>query len=637
MKSLVVGTAGHVDHGKTTLVKALTGIDTDRFQEEKDRGLTIDIGFAHLDLSPDLRAGIIDVPGHHDFLTNMLAGSTGIDAVLLVVAAHEGPMPQTREHLQIASLLGLDAGVIALTHVDRVDAEFAELAGATAAEEVRELIGCDWPVVPVDAIRGTGLDALRGELLRLAERLPEPSDDPVFRLPIDRSFTIAGAGTVVTGTIWSGQVAVGSRVRILPAGHEARVRSLQVHSEERKQVGPRQRCAASLVGISRHQVVRGDTLVTDASWRPTVRLGVSLQLLKDGTRPVEHGQRLRLFMGTGEVMARVDLSHERPLEPGDDGAAVLECETPVVARVGDPFIIRFYSPVELLGGGRVAEVDPPRHWRDRVEDWAGCLSNEAQESTEAAVRLAAASGIADAELRLATPHLVAAELPSEWGAIRIGNRWFDPAQLDRMSGALLAWMEQAHDDSPLESGLALQSLRAAGGRDAAPQLIEAAIETMADCGDIVIDGPSVHLAGHRVELSPHQQATQDELIEAISAGGFMPPSPADLAEISAGPRALVNDLLKLLVEDRVLIQLTPDLLLTASAEQELRDRVLGVLTETECPAPSAFREALGVTRRYLIPMLEYLDGIGWTERSTAGRIPGSLAREALKDGTAEVE
>ncbi len=525
--------------------------------------------------------------------------------------------------------------MIALTHVDRVDTEFAELAGATAAEEVRELIGCDWPVVLVDATRGTGLDVLREELRRLAECLPEPSDDPVFRLPVDRSFTIAGAGTVVTGTIWSGHIAVGSRVRILPAGHEARVRSLQVHSEEHKQVGPRQRCAASLVGISRHQVERGDTLVMDASWRPTSRLGVLLQLLEDGTRPVEHGQRLRLFMGTGEVMARVALSHDHPLEPGDTGAAVLECETPVVARVGDPFIIRFYSPVELLGGGRVAELDPPRQWRDRVGDWTAGLAAEAQEATEAALRLAGAGGFTHAELRLATPHRVAADLPPEWSAIRIGDRWFDPEQRDRMSSQLLSWMEQAHDESPLDSGLALQSLRAAGGQDAAPQLIEAAIRAMADCGHIVINGPSVRLAGHRVELSTHQQATQDVLIKAISAGGFMPPSPADLVDMSAEPRSLVNDLLKLLVEAGVLIQLTPDLLLTASAERELRDRVLGVLTQTECPAPSAFREALGVTRRYLIPMLEYLDGIGWTERSSAGRIPGSLARAALKDNNQE--
>lgn len=632
MKSLVLGTAGHVDHGKTTLVKALTGIDTDRFQEEKDRGLTIDIGFAHLDLAPDIRVGIVDVPGHHDFLGNMLAGSTGIDAVLLVVAAHDGPMPQTREHLQIASLLGLQEGVIALTHVDRVDEEFAELAGSTAAEEVLDIMGREWPVVHVDGTRGTGLDSLRDALRELAERLPEPPDDPVFRLPVDRSFTIAGAGTVVTGTTWSGQVAVGDRVRILPAGQEARVRSLQVHGEERRQVGPRHRCAASLVGISRNQVERGDTLVTDASWSPSSRLGVMLRLLRGGKRPVEHGQRIRLFMGTGETMARVALSSEGALEPGDISAAVLECETPVVVRAGDPLIIRFYSPVELLGGGRVAEVNPPHHWRDRVANWEACLGLDVQQSIEATLRLAGASGCTDGELRLATPHHVTGGLPPEWSALRIEDRWFDPEQRDRMSTELHSWMQQAHKESPLEVGLALQSLRTAGGTDTAPQLVEAAIGSMVESGDIVIDGPRVRLTGHQVRLSEDQRAIQESLVAAITAGGLMPPTPADLAEITSASRSLVNDLLKLLVEDGVFVQLTPDFLVTAAAEKKLRLSVLRVLKELERPTPSDFREALGVTRRYLIPMLEYLDGAGWTERSSDGRLPGPLARAALEEG-----
>lgn len=632
MKSLVLGTAGHVDHGKTTLVQALTGIDTDRFLEEKERGLTIDIGFAHLDVAPDIRAGIVDVPGHHDFLTNMLAGSTGIDAVLLVVAAHEGPMPQTREHLQIASLLGLDAGVIALTHVDRVDEEFATLAGATAAEEVREIIGRDWPVVQIDSIRGAGLDALKDALRQLAESLPEPPDDPLFRLPVDRSFTIAGAGTVVTGTVWSGKVVVGERVRILPGGHQARVRSLQVHGEEQKQVGPRRRCAASLVGISRHEVERGDTLVSDPSWKPCLRLGVMLRLLEGGHRPVEHGQRIRLFLGTGETMVRVALPQGNALEPGDTTSAVLECESPVVARVGDPFIIRFYSPVELLGGGRVAEVDPPRRWRDRAANWEACLDSDARESVEAALRLAGSRGYAPGELRLATPHPIAAELPELWQAIHIGARWFDPDQLDRISRQLRSWLERAHREAPLESGLALQSFRAAGGAEAAPALIEAAVRSLVHEGAIVIDGPRVRLAGYSVDLGETERTIQDALMEAIVSGGFMPPSPADLAVVTSAQRAVVNDLLRLLVEAGTLVQVTPDILLTVQAEQDLRDRVLGVLREVETPTPSEFREALGVTRRYLIPMLEYMDAIGWTERSSDGRIPGPAARDAMAEG-----
>lgn len=629
MTSVVLGTAGHVDHGKTTLIHALTGIDTDRLREEKERGLTIDIGFAHLDLAPHIRAGIIDVPGHHDFLTNMLAGSTGIDAVLLVVAAHEGPMPQTREHLQIAALLGLDTGVIALTHVDRVDEEFAEIAAAAAQDDVREIVGRDWPVVQVDATRGVGLTELRAELLRLAMELPEPAYDPVFRLPIDRSFTIAGAGTVVTGTVWSGSVATGDRIRVLPGDREARVRSLQAHGEEQREVGPRRRCAASLVGVARDQVGRGDTLVSDDAWRPARRLGVAVRLLPGGTRPVQHGQRLRLFLGTGETMARVALPSDQPLAPGEAAGVVLECESPVVARVGDPFIVRFYSPIELLGGGRVAEADPPRKWRDRTEHWDACLGPDVAESAAAALRLAAARGQTVDELRLAIPHRVPADLPADWRAVLIGDRWFDPDQLDAISRGLLSWLEGGHRESPLESGLALQSLRAAAEREAAPQIIEAAIRSLVDRGEIVVDGPRVRRAGHRVELGDREQATRDRLYEAISGGGLMPPGPADLAADVSAPRPLVNDLLRLLVEAGSLVQITPDLFLTASAERGLRAETLAVLRDRDEPTPAEFRQALGVTRRYLIPMLEYLDGIGWTERSAGGRLPGPAARAAI--------
>ncbi len=629
MKSLVLGTAGHVDHGKTTLIHALTGIDTDRWREEKERGLTIDIGFAHLDLAPDIRAGIVDVPGHHDFLSNMLAGATGIDAVLLVVAAHEGPMPQTREHLQIASLLGLNAGVVALTHVDRVDGEFAELAEEAVRDDLLEIIGRDWPVIHVDATRGTGLPDLRAALLELARELPVADDDSVFRLPVDRSFTISGAGTVVTGTVWSGSVAAGDRVRVLPAGREARIRSLQAHGEEQSEVGPRRRCAASLVGIARDQVERGDTLVTGAAWSPSQRLGVELRLLGGDTRPLEHGQRVRLFLGTGETMARVALPGEDAMLPGEEGSVVLDCESHVVARAGDSFILRFYSPIELLGGGRVAEVDPPKKWRDRTGDWGRCLGAEQAESGAAALRLAGARGCSVDELRLAMPHPVPIEVPDSWTAVRIGDRWFDPSQLERRERDLVAWVDKAHVDAPLESGLPLQSLRTSGGREAAPELIEEAIRRLVNRGEIVIEGPRVRRAGHAVSLGPAEQAARDALYQAIADGALMPPGPAELASGTDTPRPLVNDLLRLLVEEGALVRITPDLLLTADAERELRESTLAVLRDVDEPAPSEFREALGVTRRFLIPMLEYLDGIGWTERSGGGRIAGPTARAEI--------
>ncbi|MDH3427812.1 MAG: SelB C-terminal domain-containing protein, partial [Gemmatimonadota bacterium] len=301
----------------------------------------------------------------------------------------------------------------------------------------------------------------------------------------------------------------------------------------------------------------------------------------------------------------------------------------VVARAGDPFILRFYSPIELLGGGRVGELDPPRKWRDRTEDWEICLGPSAAESAAAALRLAGARGYTVDELRLAMPHRAPAALPEDWRAVRIGERWFDPDQLTRMCGELLSWLDRAHVETPLESGVALQALRAAVGRDAAAELVEEAIRRLADRGEIVIDGPRVRSAGFQVELLDDQVAARDALMEAISGAGLMPPTPPDLAASIAVPRPLVNDLLNLLVESGSLVRITPDLLLTETAERELRDTALGVLRRLDEPSPADFRTALGVTRRYLIPMLEYLDGIGWTERSAGGRVPGPAARVAI--------
>ena len=626
----MLGTAGHVDHGKTTLVQALTGIDTDRLKEEKERGLTIDLGFAHLELAAGIRAAVVDVPGHHDFLTNMLAGSTGIDAVLLVVSAQEGPMPQTREHLQITHLLGVEHGVVALTHIDKVDNEFAELAASAAAEEVAEITGHDWPVVPVDATSGEGVEGLKQALVELANQLPEPTVDPVFRLPVDRSFTVPGTGTVVTGTVWSGSVETGDRVRILPSGLEARVRRLQEHGQDVDEVGSRRRCAASLVGVGRDEVQRGDTIVSDESWIPSTRFGVVLELLSGSTRPVEHGQRLRLFVGTRETMARVLLGGRETLLPGESAPAVLECEADVVARTGDPFIVRFYSPIELLGGGRVVESDPPRKWLGHASDWPAVLGPGPQRSIEAALRLAGPSGRTLAELRLCTPHAIPPQLPGDWATIQFGSRLFDPGQLALVSGQLEDWLHEAHLRAPLESGLPLESLRAAADSDCAVELVEASLKMLARDGTIVIDGPRVRLAEHGVRLDDRETEARERILSVLEAAGFMPPPPSELASQLEIPASMGNSLLKLLVEAGLVVRLTPDLLLTAKREQELREAVSRVLVELDEPTPSDFREALGVTRRYLIPMLEYLDSIGVSERSPTGRIPGPAIRAEVE-------
>lgn len=691
MRSFVLGTAGHVDHGKTTLVRALTGIDTDRWREEKERGLTIDIGFAHLELEVEgvdggVRLGIVDVPGHRDFIGNMLTGSTGLDTVLLVVSAAEGPMPQTTEHLQIAKLLGIRDGVVALTNIDRVEPAFADLAEEAVREELARVLGdasdsdaaaADasdrWPIVRVDAVNGEGIDEVRDALAELVGRLDMPSPDPVFRLPVDRSFTVAGTGTVVTGTAWTGAVGTGDRLRVLPAGHDVRVRSLQVHGEDRSRVEARRRCAAGLVGVTVDEVGRGDTLVSLASWGPVDRVGVEYRMLDDAERLIEDGTRIRVWLGTREVMARIELSGRIPAAPGDRGYAVLACESPLVTRAGDRCILRFYSPVELLGGARVAELGPPRDWRERegrTDTWGEVLGTDPAASIAAAVRLAGGRGIDRDGLRLATPHPLPESMETERPAglegggastdadagdtpmsdphvRRIGDRWFDATRIDALAERFEDWLRREHEGAPRTPALPLESLRTAADEDDADELVEAAIDRLRSAGRVVVEGPEIRLADHEVELSDVEIETRERLLAAIRNGGLMPPDPAELAERLGAERALVNDLLRLLAEAGEIVQVTPELYVTANAEARLRATALEVL-DAHSPdgtsgqrvengddgagaaRPTHFREALGVTRRYLIPLLEYLDGIGWTRRTGEGRIAGPAAETARR-------
>ncbi|MGW8266572.1 MAG: selenocysteine-specific translation elongation factor, partial [Longimicrobiales bacterium] len=360
MPSLILGTAGHIDHGKTALVRALTGIDTDRLKEEKERGITVDLGFAELSVREDLHFGVVDVPGHEGFIKNMLAGATGMDLVLLVVAADEGIMPQTREHLAIVQLLGVPRLVVALAKADLVEEDWLELV----REEVRETLS-DTPyrgasIVPVSSVTGEGLGDLRETLAELGSLAVKKEDEDVPRLPVDRVFTIKGAGTVVTGTLWSGHLRIGDRVRILPGDKEGRVRSLQLHGKGVDEAPAGTRVAVGLTGagVTHRTLSRGQTLVTGNGWSASWMLDCHLTVLPDTGWEVRQGQRVRVHLGTAEVLSRVSVLEGDRLGPGQEGWVQLRLEEPVLARVHDRLVIRSYSPLTTIAGGHVAEVLP---------------------------------------------------------------------------------------------------------------------------------------------------------------------------------------------------------------------------------------------------------------------------------------
>ncbi len=628
MKSVIVGTAGHVDHGKTVLVEALTGVNTDRWDEERERGITIDLGFAPLPSGDDeLEVSVIDVPGHEDFVKNMLAGATGIDVLLLVVAADEGPMPQTREHLWIARLLGVETGVVAITKSDLVDEDFLELVGESVRDELARIFPSgDWPIVPVSARTGAGVDGLKAAVLDAAGRSRARRDDDLFRMPVDRSFSVRGVGTVVTGTVWSGALAAGEEVRILPREGAARIRGVQVHGLAVDETTAGQRAALALVGVELSQIGRGDVLIASPVWRVTRYLDAELLLLADSPWPLKYWQRVRFHIGTAETMGRVVLFDRDRLEPGDRALVQFRLEQPVVARAGDRYVIRFYSPVTTVGGGVV--VQPWARRRGRMsEDAIQRLQSVAEsDGKDRLVRVVGGSpeGASEAELAILVGAPAAdlsgdlAELAADGSLREIGGRWYEAAAVGEARQALSAEISASHARSADAPGVSLESLRSAVG--APPELINAVLSDLLKDGTIRIEGSVAALSDHVPRLSEEQEAVAESALARIAEAGLAPPSVKELAAQAGVPADRLLVVLKFLQGEGVLVAVTPDLYYASGAIKEVKQRVKATLGRGQAATPSELRGALGVSRKYLIPLLEYLDAEGFTRRSGEGRV-----------------
>jgi len=611
---VVVGTAGHIDHGKTALVRALTGVDTDRLAEEKARGITIDLGFAPLAL-PGLAASVVDVPGHEGFIRNMVAGATGVDCALLVVAADEGVMPQTREHAAILRFLGVTRGVIALTKCDlAADPDWRVLVAEDAAALVRETVGASWPVVEVSAVTGAGLETLKAALALAAGAGTTRSGADRFRLPVDRAFTLPGAGTIVTGTVWSGVVRDGDHVRILPGDREARVRSVQVHGAAAASAGPGRRAALALVGVERAEVERGTVVVTGAGWRASDRFDAEVVMLAgQALRP---RQRVRLHHGTAEVLARVART-----APGPAGLVLARffLEGTLVLRAGDRFVIRAYSPVTTIGGGVVA--DP---WVDRLATRRRGPVPEARPAGDAGLagwmvaRRGAlgmsAEGIAVA-CGLDESRLAAALAEPERVGLRAAGGWYVAAsEVGRAAEQLGRELDGFHAAHPLEPGMSHQAWRGiVHGPLALADLAEA---HLAASGGVVRSGALVRRPGFDPGASAGARAGRERVLEALRKAGGEPPAPGELAGQLAGTD--VPSVLRLLAREGEVVQVA-DRYYAAEALRAERDRLVSALTELGRATPAELRERLGRSRKWLIPFLEWADREGVTIRDGDGR------------------
>ena len=635
MRKLILGTAGHIDHGKTALVKALTGTNTDRLKEEKERGITVDLGFAEFLPREGVRFGIVDVPGHEGFIRNMLAGATGIDMALLVVAADEGVMPQTREHLSIMRLLAVPRLVVAVSKTDLVEAEWLDLV----LEEIRDLLTdaqySRSPVVPVSTLTGQGLEELSTVLADLGAEAEDRCAADAARLPVDRVFTVRGAGTVVTGTLWTGVLSDGARVRLLPGDQVARVRSLQVHGQtvDEARAGERVAVGLSGSGISHLELSRGQTLVEEGEgWTTSRMLTCRLSILTGTGWEMKQGQRIRVHLGTTETLARVVLLEGERLDGGEEGWAQLRLEEPLLARVRDRLVLRSYSPVTTLGGGRVAEI-ASRKRRVLAPPEGALLDALLGDSPSAAVAallaVAGWSGTPRDNLPQGTgfpPATVRETVEGLLGSgagVQVEDRLYSREIWLQGRDRILATLEKFHQEKPLRMGMPLEELRQIPPGPWGLKMGEALLRELSDQERIVVQKGLAALEGFYPRLSPQQSELRARLASVLRESALSPPSLAELEEM-VGKRDEVLDILRLMEAEGEVAALDPGFFFWQDAVREAGQAVLSALGGASDLGPADFKGVLPLTRRHLLPLLRHFDTVGITTRREEGR---SVARE----------
>ena len=633
MKSIIVGTAGHIDHGKTALVRALTGIDADRLPEEKRRGITIDIGFADLDLG-DVRIGFVDVPGHERFVKNMLAGAHGIDLVALVIAADESVMPQTREHFDICRLLGVGDGLVLLTKKDLVDDELLQLARAEAEDLVKGSFLERAPIVAVSSRTGEGIDELKEILRELGTRVPARAANFSSRLPIDRSFTMKGFGAVVTGTLIAGEISEGDELDLLPAGIRTRVRGVQVHGQTVKQATAGQRTAVNLAGVDAAEIDRGMVLSPVGRLRATQVVNASVQLLKDAPRSLRSRQRIRFHLGAAEVLSRVRVLEEGgEIKAGNAGFAQFRFESPVVGVLGDRFIIRSYSPQATIGGGLILDPFAAKHRardtpavRNSLETLgAGVPAAQlAQYVADAGRRglaieaLAARTAWRDEVIVQARDEAIAAGQVLEVERTLISRDVFD-----NLRRQVMEEIQAHHRREPLARGLAKEVLRERFFGGASPDFFRAMMSELERGGSLVVEKEVVRLREHTLELSPADARLRDGLEAIYLEAGLAAPSMTDaMTRAGAGSSPHGRRILQLLIDSGALVKVHGDMFFHRDALAELVRKVAqyAAVTPERSLDVTAFKGLTGVSRKYAIPLLEYLDRQRVTRREGERRL-----------------
>jgi selenocysteine-specific elongation factor len=617
---MIIGTAGHIDHGKTTLVRALTGVDTDRLPEEKRRGISIELGYAYLHAPDGVSLGFVDVPGHERLLHTMLAGATGIDHALLVVAADDGVMPQTREHLAVVALLGVREATVALTKIDRIDEAVRDARLDEVRAEIDALLAptalSNAPVLAVSAATGEGIDALRTRLLDVAREAHAREDDLAFRLAVDRAFTLAGVGTVVTGTVFSGTVRIGDELRVAPGERTVRVRGIHAQNKQAESAHAGQRCALALAGVTKDEVHRGDWVCTPAIALATARIDVLLTLWPDEAKPLRSGATVHAHLGASDVMASVALLDREALAPGETALAQLVLREEVGAWHGDRGVLRDASATRTVAGVRVLDPFAPVRYRrtpERLRTLAA-WAVDARAARVAALLHNAPLGI-DAE-RLARALSLANEAALPWpgDAVRIDRTAIARMHLDALEAQITSRLADFHQGAPDEVGPDARRLK----RLAAPRTDDAlwrhAIEALLARGALVRSGTWLHLPDHAARLNEAEQKLAQKLLPRLADGGFDPPWVRDLAKDCAASEPMVRQTLASLARRGEAFQVVKDLYYPLATVERLAALARDCLAGPEGLQAASFRDATGLGRKRAIQLLEFFDRVGYTRR-----------------------
>jgi selenocysteine-specific elongation factor len=627
--SLVLGTAGHIDHGKSSLIKALTGTDPDRLPEEKERGVTIELGFARLELPSGRTMGVVDVPGHERFVRQMVAGATGIDVVLLVVAADDGVMPQTREHLAIVDLLGIPKGVVAITKIDLVDDDWV----AMVADDVAGLLAGTTiegaPIVPVSARTGQGLPELLAALDEVADEAQARQAALPMRLPVDRVFTIAGAGTVVTGTLWSGTARRDDPVEVLPSGRSGRIRGVQVHSQVVEAAQAGQRVALNVAGLDKDEIARGDVVAAPGTLKVTDRFDGRFSYLGGNEKSFVTGSRVHVHHGTREVLGRVLLMDDVPeLAPGQSALVQVRLEDALAPRYDDRFIVRSYSPMFTIGGGVVLDALPPRRTHLRPGERELLESLLAHDLSAAATGLLASRGIpmtsAEVAAALGVPRAgVADDLnKADLTHLKVGSdTYFVTAEgLDRLLATIEAELLRFHAENPKATGVAAGALRDLVDRRVAPKVFDAVLEFAAGRGAVRLTGGQVRHPQAAASALAEEDEAIEKLLPLLRAQGLSTGTVAELAEMAEVDPGVARRALAKLASSGQVVRLGPDLHFSAEAVEEAKRRIVEFLEFRGTMLAKDARDITGSSRKYIVPLLEYFDAQGVTKREGDARV-----------------